>query len=79
MLKRLLSTKLYPGPRDIFATHIMEVNRLVIGELLDRLAGDRGHIVIRVAPGGDAYQVILLDDTAERYQVSAIHGPYISR
>jgi beta-lactamase superfamily II metal-dependent hydrolase len=79
VLMRLLSTWLYPGPRDIFATDILEANRLVIGDLVDRLAGDRGHIVVRVVPGGDTYQVILLDDTAESYRVAAIHGPYTSR
>jgi hypothetical protein len=50
---------------------------VVVG--LDRLESDRGHIVIRVEPGGDRYHVIILDDSAETYQVTAIHGPYESR
>jgi beta-lactamase superfamily II metal-dependent hydrolase len=79
VLNRLLSTRLYPGPRDIFATNIMEENKIVIGEALARLKSDQGHVLVRVAPGGDRYQVIILDDSAETYRVKAVHGPYESR
>jgi hypothetical protein len=75
---RLQSTRIYPGPRDIFATNMHEANRLVVVGL-DKLASDHGHIVIRVAPGGDTYQVIILDDTTESYQVKSVRGPYQSR
>lgn len=44
-----------------------------------RLKSRHGHIVIRVAPGGASYKVIILDDTAETYTVTAVHGPYESR
>jgi hypothetical protein len=47
--------------------------------LLDRLLSSQGHIVVRVAPGGASYQVIILDDSAESYAVKAIHGPYEAR
>jgi beta-lactamase superfamily II metal-dependent hydrolase len=76
VLDRLYSTRLYPGPRDVFATNMLEPNRLVIGPLLDRLASSQGHIVIRVAPGGASYQVIILDDAAETYRVKAVFGPW---
>ncbi len=79
IIKRILSTRLYPGLRDVFATNMMEVNRLVIGPLLDELTSGRGHILVRVAPGGDTYRVIILDDSAETYRVKAVHGPYLSR
>ena len=79
VLARLYSTRLYPGPRDIFATNMMEANQIVIGPLLDRLESDQGHILIRVDPGGAAYRVIVLDDSAETYKVTAVHGPYWSR
>jgi len=75
----MYSTRLYPGPRDVFATNMLDANRLVIGPLLDRLLGAQGHIVVRVAPGGASYQVIVLDDAAETYAVKAVHGPYESR
>ena len=58
VLDRMYSTRLYPGPRDVFATNMLEANRLVIGPLLDRLPSAQGHVVVRVAPGGASYQVI---------------------
>ncbi len=75
---RLQSTRIYPGPRDIFATNMHEANRTVVVGL-DKLASDHGHIVIRVAPGGDTFKVLILDDSAESYKVTAVHGPYESR
>ncbi len=75
---RLQSTRIYPGPRDIFATQMHDANRLVVVGL-DRLASDHGHIVVRVAAGGESYKVIILDDKAETYRVTAVHGPYESR
>ena len=75
----MYSERLYPGPRDVFATNMLEANRLVIGPLLDRLKSAQGHIVVRVDPGGDTFRVIILDDSAETYRVKAIHGPYQSR
>jgi beta-lactamase superfamily II metal-dependent hydrolase len=79
VLDRMYSTRLYSGPRDVFATNMLEANRLVIGPLLDRLLSAQGHIVVRVAPGGASYQVIILDDSAETYAVKAVHGPFASR
>jgi hypothetical protein len=79
VLDRMYSTRLYPGPRDVFATNMLDANRLVIGPLLDRLLSAQGHIVVRVAPGGASYQVIILDDSAPTYAVKAVHGPYESR
>ncbi len=75
---RLQSTRVYPGPRDIFATNMHEANRLVVVGL-DKLASGHGHIVIRVAPGGDTYSVFVLDDSAETYRIKSVHGPYTSR
>ena len=79
VLERMYSERLYPGPRDVFATNMLEANRLVIGPLLDRLKSAQGHIVVRVEPGGERFRVIILDDSAESYRVKAIHGPYQSR
>ena len=79
VLRRLLSTRIYDGPRDIFATNIMEENKVVIGSNLAKLKSDQGHILVRVAPGGKSYQLIILDDSAESYKVTAVHGPYQSR
>jgi hypothetical protein len=79
VLDRMYSTRLYPGARDVFATNMIEANRIVIGPLLDRLASAQGHIVIRVAPGGASYQVMILDDRAETYRVKNVFGPFAAR
>ena len=78
VLDRLLSTRLYPGPRDIFATGLMEATRIVIGRYIEKLKSNRGHIVVRVDPGGDQYKVFVLDDSAETYKITGIFGPYTS-
>ena len=79
VLDRMYATRLYPGPRDVFATNMLEANRTVIGPLLDRLAAAQGHVVVRVEPGGAAYRVFVLDDTSESYTVRSEHGPYEAR
>jgi len=78
VLKRILSTKLYPGPRDVFATDVIEANKVVIGSLMDQIKSEHGHVLVRVDPGGDTYRVLVLDDSAETYNVLATHGPYRS-
>jgi hypothetical protein len=75
---RLQSTRLYPGPRDIFSTSKHEANRqVVVG--LDKLASSQGHVVLRVAPGGDSFRILILDDSAETFGIKSLHGPYESR
>lgn len=78
-LRNMLSHDIYPGERDIFTSHLFEVNRLSLGkQLVDQLKSTQGHMVIRVHPGGSSYEVFVLDDTSERFAIKAIHGPYQS-
>lgn len=79
VLDRIYSRRIYLGERDVFATDMLEANKLVIGEMLDRLKSNSGHVVIRVAKGGDTYQVLVLDDNDEQLKIKSIHGPYESR
>jgi hypothetical protein len=76
--ERLQSTKLYPGPREVFATDLHPTVRQTINGI-DQLASAHGHIVLRVAPGGDAYRVVIVDDSSESHQVTKVFGPYESR
>jgi beta-lactamase superfamily II metal-dependent hydrolase len=78
-LNRMLSTEIYPGKRDIFATNIIDLTREMVGPPINELKSQQGHIVVRVAEGGEAYTVYILDDAAESFVVKAIHGPYQSR
>ncbi len=56
--------------KDIFVTNATNVN------VMGKLAGYNGHIVVRVAPGGESYSVYMLDDTDTNYKVKSIHGPF---
>jgi hypothetical protein len=76
--QRLQSTQLYPGPRDVFATDLHPANRQAI-DGIDKLASQTGHIVLRIAPGGDSYQVLIVDDRSESHHVTKVFGPYESR
>jgi beta-lactamase superfamily II metal-dependent hydrolase len=78
-LKRMLATRLYPGPHDIFATKLDDATKTSIGSRADQLKAQHGHIVVRVAPGGDRYQVFVLDELSEEANVVAVHGPYDAR
>ncbi len=79
VLIRIMS-KLYEGPRDLFATNMMDANRQVIGPLIDQsYKSQQGHILVRVMPGGSTYYVIILDDTTTIRNVKAVFGPYQSK
>lgn len=73
--------RVYAANKDvkIFATNlsgyiipILSQNGIDSGSFLAR----GGHVVIRVAPGGDEYYVFVLDDTDFEYRITEIHGPY---
>ncbi len=90
-LGRLRSERLGPGPRDVFMTnggwegraeHILrvfgeEAGRKHLEDL--KTVTQQGHIVVRVAPGGETYDVIVLTDADESRRVRSVHGPYRSR
>ncbi|HEY4286401.1 MAG TPA: hypothetical protein VGN00_04825 [Puia sp.] len=79
-LIRATSPYLYGGPRDLFATNMMEANQLVIGPLVDKSYRSlQGHIVVRVLPGGKTYYVIILDDSQADLRVKKVFGPYMSK
>ncbi|WP_018612527.1 hypothetical protein [Segetibacter koreensis] len=80
VLIRATSPYLYEGKRDLFATNMLEPNKLVIGPLVDQsYRSQQGHIVVRVLPGGKNYYVIILDDTNKNMLVKNIFGPYTSK
>jgi len=80
VLIRATSPYLYEGKRDLFATNILEANKLVIGPLADQsYQSQQGHIVVRVLPGGKNYYVIILDDSREDMPVKNVLGPYTAK
>jgi len=76
--ERLQSQRLYPGPRDVFATDVHPDARPAI-KGIDRMASGHGHIVLRVSAGGGDYRVTIVDDTSESHCVTKVFGPYRSR
>ena len=76
--QRLRSTRIYPGPRDVFATDLHPATRQVISGI-EKLASDRGHIVLRILPGGGDYRVVIVDDSSESHRVTKVFGPFPSR
>lgn len=80
VLIRAVSPHLYEGERDLFATNMLEANRVVIGPLIDRsYKSQQGHIVVRVEPGGGRYFIIILDDKRIDMPVKSVYGPYHSK
>ena len=77
-LDRLYSTRLYAGPRDVFATALVPASAAVNERLVGRLRGSAGHVVIRVPPSGMSYVVDVVDDRDESDRVLASFGPYES-
>lgn len=75
---RLQSQRLYSGPREVFATDAHDAALTVIGGL-NRLASRHGHIVIRVAPGGSDYRILIIDDASESHSITQTFGPYPSK
>lgn len=64
---------------DIFATNLSGYVISILGSHGIDAGGFKargGHVVLRVAPGGDQYYVHVLDDSDFEYRITEIHGPY---
>jgi len=79
VLKRLLSRRVYPEPRDVFITVFRDATKATTGPRAQQVTSDHGHVVVRVEPGGKRYWVAVLDDLSETYRVTSVHGPYESQ
>ncbi len=84
-------TKNQPNPTTLKRVYAVnkDINIFVTnlsGNIIAKLAEQRidsgtfkargGHVVLRVAPGGNQYYVFVLDDADFEYRVTEIHGPY---
>lgn len=78
VLKRLLSTRIWSAPRDVFITQFRDATKATIGPRATKVASDAGHVVIRVAPGGASYRVYVIENNDESGAVKSMHGPYTS-
>ncbi|MCD9027718.1 hypothetical protein LDO26_05800 [Luteimonas sp. BDR2-5] len=75
--RRMTSKGIWNGPRDIFVTNVSEATaKTTYG--VEHAASTQGHVVIRVAEGGESYRVYVLDDADEERRIKAVFGPYDS-
>lgn len=80
VLRRLNSRAVNPYPHDMFATNMLEANKLVIGPALeDAYKSIAGHIVIRVAADGASYHIFVLDSFRKGQEIKHVFGPYTTK
>ena len=92
LLRRLLSERIYPGPRAVFMTngvwpgrreHMVKLygenETAWLLEQMSKMGATQGHVVVRVDDGGGSYRVIVLDDSKPDGAVLSVHGPFQSR
>ena len=74
-----LLDEVLPRVGAFFSTNIhptiAEANPVAVSQI----TGHSGHIVLRVLPGGEYFNVYMLDDSDFDYKVKSIHGPYASK
>lgn len=78
-LERMLSDRLYAGPRDVLATDLMPATKLLNERFIKKVASLAGHVVVRVSPGGDEFRVFVTGNEDENDTVNLILGPYRCR
>ena len=64
---------------DLFTTDLLPANELLNRRFAGNIKSKHGHVVVRVAPGGDTYHVYALDSTHENGTITGVFGPYTCR
>lgn len=75
VLANLFSEDLYPGRRLVFATGMTPEAIATTDRFSSRLSSTRGHVVLRVPPGGSEFMVRVVDSGDEQSRVLASFGP----
>ena len=76
-MKDVLSVGMPEGQtRDVFLTNLHDSTYVNEQETLAKVKDYRGHVVIRVLPGGGSFYVYMLDDNDLKFNVKAVYGPY---
>ncbi len=78
-LRRMLSQRLYAGDRDVYATCMMEANRVVSNQFVGKMKSLEGHVIVRVAAGGESFRVIVTENGDDLDRVKLVAGPYRCR
>ena len=76
-MKNVLTVGMPEGQvRDVFNTNLHDDTYSQDLETLAKIKAYRGHVVIRVMPGGNSFYVYMLDDTNLEFRVKGVYGPY---
>ncbi len=75
-LNNMLSTELYPGPRMVFST-AMKPESVIALRRITEITSQNGHVIFRVAPGGDSFEIFVKDSSVDDGNVIAHYGPFI--
>ena len=78
-LERMLGAWNGRAEHDVFAMDLLPAARLVDRRFVPLMKSTRGHVVVRVARGGDTYHVFVIDSSVENGMVLAAFGPYTCR
>jgi hypothetical protein len=77
VMQSMANKRLNPNLKHIIPTNIPELSRAYLGdEQINKFTGDGGHVVIKVAPGGEQYSVFLLKTEDESFHVKSVYGPF---
>lgn len=74
-IANMLDRDLYPGERRVFATAVRPESRIAVRQI-DQMSSQNGHVIVRVAEGGERFEVEIADDRDESGQVTARFGPF---
>lgn len=78
-LQRMLGAWSGKATHDVFATSLLAANESANRRFTPLMKSHRGHVVVRVAPGGDSYKIYVLDSSVEDGNITAAFGPYHCR
>jgi beta-lactamase superfamily II metal-dependent hydrolase len=75
-LNNMLSTELYPGPRMVFST-AMKPESVIALRRIAEITSQNGHLIFRVAPGGDSFEVFVKESRSVDGKVISRFGPFL--
>lgn len=77
VLHRLISTHIFKGAKNIFATNIQDATKATLGFwLTENYKSTFGHIIVRVLPGGENYYVLIAKTINNKVKIKKAFGPF---
>jgi hypothetical protein len=77
-LANLYSSMLSPHSPDVFCLGLHPAAALSCARFSDNFKSSQGHVLVRVAPGGAKFSVLVIEDRDESDHVKGAFGPYLS-